>query len=763
MSFHLPGPGPSTNRRQDFRFKRPDDDWDASKTGPLVLEERGGVAKNAEEGVVVYHNPYTSQAIKLQRARLPIAKNRNHILYALEKYRALIIVGETGCGKSTQIPQYLAETGWCSDGRLIGVTQPRRVAALTLAARVAEEFDCLLGQDVGYTVRFDDATDDRTKIKFMTDGILLREMLLDPLLTKYSVLMIDEAHERTTNTDVLLGLLRKVMTLRPDLRIVVSSATLDAELFCNFFELNEGTDKEKDTATILSVEGRTHPVSIYYTKTSVPSYVATAVESIMTIHKNEMPGDILVFLTGQDEVEEVCKLTRAQAKEMNLKKFDKLWVVPMYGSLPPKEQMKAFDSTPHGVRKVIVATNIAETSVTIPGVSYVIDAGFVKLRAMNPKNGVETLMKVPVSRSSADQRAGRAGRIRPGKCFRLYPEEQYAKLAEGTVPEIQRCDLAETLLQMKALGIKNIHKFHYLSRPPSTSVICALELLYALGALDKQSVLTSPVGFRMSEMPLPPMHAKCLLTSGDDDFKCSEEMASIIAMMQIQDVFITPSSGRQRAEMAKRQFSVEEGDHLTYLNVYTSYNKRSRKWCADHFLNHRGLQRADAVRAQLVGLMRRLKIRMVSCKGQIGASERIVRCLVSGFFTQAARWHHTGKYLSVKEDYPFGVYKGSAVMYAKEYPQWVIFSEVLVDSIRDITVIEKSMLYEDGSGYYEYGTEGEIASKRAKQSGFHRDDSDSDDGWVPSPPRLMPIVRPKDATRGRPYDHEGDTTDEASP
>ncbi|VDM68024.1 unnamed protein product, partial [Strongylus vulgaris] len=301
-----------------------------------------------------------------------------------------------------------------------------------LATRVAEEKETILGQDVGYTVRFDDVTDDRTKIKFMTDGILLRELLTDPLLSKYSVIMIDEAHERTCNSDILLGLLRKVLIVRSDLRIIVSSATLDAELFRDFFELNESDDHSRDTACIMSVEGRTHPVAIYHTKTmimqsaityfcsrAVPDYIKATVDTVLEIHKKEIPGDVLVFLTGQDEVIQVCEMLSDGAER--IRNVDKLWIVPCYGALPPRDQLKAFDSTPHGTRKVVVATNIAEASVTIPGIAYVVDCGFVKLRAMNPDNGIETLMRLPISKSSAEQRAGRAGRIRPGKAYRLYP------------------------------------------------------------------------------------------------------------------------------------------------------------------------------------------------------------------------------------------------------------------------------------------------------------------------------------------------------
>ncbi|CAB3401390.1 unnamed protein product [Caenorhabditis bovis] len=703
-SYH-PGHGHREGGRAHERrgFRKPENFAEQPRTGPLVFEERQPEAATTSGGdLQVYNNPYASLNIQQQRIRLPIFKNRAHILYLLERYRTVIIVGETGCGKSTQVPQFLLEAGWASDGRQIVVTQPRRVAVVTLATRVAEEKDCILGHDVGYTVRFDDVSDKDTKIKFITDGLLLRELLVDPLLSKYSVIMIDEAHERSCNTDILLGLLRKVMQVRNDLRIIVSSATLDAELFKEFFEMNETDNPEKDTASIISVEGRTHPVAVYHTKTSVPDYIQASVDTVIQIHKTEMHGDVLVFLTGQDEVEEVCDRLRDAVGR--LKNVGKLWIVPCYGALPAREQMKAFDSTPHGTRKVVVATNIAEASVTIPGICYVVDSGYVKLRALNAKNGIESLMRVAISQASAEQRAGRAGRIRPGKAFRLYPEAEFKKLIEGTVPEIQRCHLAPVILQLKALGIQNIHKFHYLSPPPSWAVINGLELLYALEAIDEKGLLTNPLGVQMAEFPLQPMHSKCLLKSGE--FGCSEEIVTIVAMMQIQDVFVTPSRSRHQADAIRRKFSVEEGDHMTMLNVYTLFveNGRSKKWCSDNFVNYRGLMRADNVRAQLIRLLKRFGIPKVSCRGLINCSENIRRCLVTGFFSQAAQYHYTGKYMTVKENFPFNVYKGSSIMFKKDYPKWVIFTEVMQDSIRDITVIESEWLYELAPHYYEFGT-----------------------------------------------------------
>uniref|UniRef100_A0A915NES1 RNA helicase n=1 Tax=Meloidogyne javanica TaxID=6303 RepID=A0A915NES1_MELJA len=358
-----------------------------------------------------------SLSIQQQRQRLPISKYRNQLLYLVEKYKTVVVVGETGSGKSTQLPQYLAEFGWAQEGKKICITQPRRVAAVTLANRLAEEMMCSLGSEVGYAVRFDECISDKTKIKYVTDGLLLRELMSDPLLEAYSVVIIDEAHERSVNSDLVIGLLRKILAIRDDLRIIVSSATIEAELFRDFFELNEDyKNPDKNTAAIISVEGRMFPVNVFYTKVGVPDYVQTTVDTILRLHREEPSGDILAFLTGQDEVEQACKLLEGSAKSLP-KDLDKLLILPLYGGLSPKEQFRAFESAPYQTRKAVITTNIAETSVTITGIVYVIDCGFVKIRVFDSKIGMESLVVIPCSKSSAEQRAGRAGRLRPGKCF----------------------------------------------------------------------------------------------------------------------------------------------------------------------------------------------------------------------------------------------------------------------------------------------------------------------------------------------------------
>lgn len=689
--------------------------WKPGTEGPgvSISEERQSVTENS--GTTIIYNPYAALSIEQQRQKLPVFKLRNHILYLVESYQTVVIVGETGCGKSTQIPQYLAEAGWTAEGRVVGVTQPRRVAAVTVAGRVADERGAVLGHEVGYCIRFDDCTDPlATRIKFLTDGMLVREMMVDPLLTKYSVIMLDEAHERTLYTDIAIGLLKKIQKKRGDLRLIVASATLDAEKFRDFFNQNETSDPARDTCVTLTVEGRTFPVDIFYLQSPVPDYIKATVDTVVKIHQTEGDGDILAFLTGQEEVETVVSMLIEQARALartGMKKH--LRVLPMYAGLPSFEQMKVFERVSHSVRKVIVATNVAETSITISGIVYVIDCGFMKLRAYNPRTAIECLVVVPVSQASANQRAGRGGRNRSGKCYRLYTEEAFDQLPQSTVPEMQRSNLAPVILQLKALGIDNVLRFHFMSPPPAQSMVQALELLYALGGLDKDCRLTEPLGMRIAEFPLNPMFAKMLLESGN--FGCSQEVLSIAAMMQIQNVFVFPSNQKSQATRVHRKFAVEEGDHLTMLNVYEAFIKhnKSSQWCQEHFLNYKGLVRAATVREQLKKLLVKFQVPKLSSEGD---PDPVLRCIVSGFFANAARFHSSGAYRTIRDDHELHIHPAS-VLYAEKPPRWVIYNEVIQTSkyyMRDVTAIESAWLLELAPHFYQQGTHLSLKAKRAK-------------------------------------------------
>ena len=525
---------------------------------------------------------------------------------------------------------------------------------MTVATRVAEEMRCNVGEEVGYSIRFDDKTSAKTRIKFLTDGLLLREALMDPLLSRYSVIMVDEAHERSLCTDILLGVLKKIKKKRPELRIIVSSATLQAKEMALFFANEGDTDSQ---CRIISIEGRAFPVDILYLERPAEDYVEKAVQVAFDVHKNEANGDILVFLSGREEIETAIQLLSEQAAGIH-PKAQALLPVPLYAGLTTDEQMYVFEPAPDNTRKIVFSTNIAEASVTIDGIAYVIDAGFAKLRAYNPQTGIDTLTAVPVSKASATQRAGRAGRTKPGKCYRLYTEAAFSRLSESTVPEIQRSDLAPIVLQLKALGIDNIVRFNFITSPPSCLVTRAFELLYSLGAVDDYAKLTKPLGTRMAELSLEPMMAKVLLSA--PGFGCLSEVLSIAAMISLQgSVWFHHDGGKKAMHASRHKFAVDEGDHLTLLNVYQAFLTRGgkdSKWCRDNHLNHKSMLRALSIRTQLRRYLERFGLNvdesfnsngMQSKQGGAEKAKQIGKCLTAGYFAHAARMQPDGTFRSV--------------------------------------------------------------------------------------------------------------------
>ncbi|CAI5962557.1 unnamed protein product [Closterium sp. NIES-64] len=528
-----------------------------------------------------------------QRQSLPIYKLKNELIQAVNENQVLVVIGETGSGKTTQMTQYLAEAGYTSKGR-IGCTQPRRVAAMSVAKRVAEEFGCRLGEEVGYAIRFEDCTSPETVIKYMTDGMLLREILVDEDLSSYSVIMLDEAHERTIHTDVLFGLLKDLLVKRKDMRLIVTSATLDAEKFSNYFF----------QCPIFTIPGRTFPVEVLYTKAPETDYLDAALITVMQIHLTEPEGDILLFLTGQEEIDTSCQILYERIKGLG-PSVPELIILPVYSSLPSEMQTRIFDPAPPGTRKVVVATNIAEASLTIDGIYYVVDPGFAKQKVYNPKLGLDSLVITPISQASARQRAGRAGRTGPGKCYRLYTESAYRnEMLPTTVPEIQRTNLGMTTLTLKAMGINDLLAFDFMDPPPPQALISAMEQLYNLGALDEEGLLTK-LGRKMAEFPLEPPLSKTLIASVD--LGCSEEILTIIAMLQAQNIFYRPREKQAQADQKKAKFFQPEGDHLTLLAVYEAWKAKnfSGPWCYENFVQSRSLRRAQDVRKQLLTIMDR--------------------------------------------------------------------------------------------------------------------------------------------------------------
>ncbi|KAI1085006.1 P-loop containing nucleoside triphosphate hydrolase protein [Whalleya microplaca] len=654
-----------------------------------------------------------NMSIKQQRESLPVFAFRDQLIQAVRQHQILIVVGETGSGKTTQTTQYLAEEGFTNDNRMIGCTQPRRVAAMSLVKRVAEELGCTLGEEVGYSVRFDDHTSPATtKIKYMTDGMLQREILQDPGLTKYSVIMLDEAHERTIATDILFALLKKALKKRLDLKVIVTSATLDAEKFSSYFE----------DAPIFTIPGRTFPVEILYSREPESDYLDAALVTVMQIHLTEPAGDILVFLTGQEEIDTSCEILYERMKALG-SSVPELIILPVYSALPTEMQSRIFE--PASGRKVILATNIAETSITIDNIYYVIDPGFVKQNAYDPKLGMDSLIVTPISQAQANQRAGRAGRTGPGKCFRLYTEVAYqSEMLSTTIPDIQRQNLSTTILMLKAMGINDLLHFDFMDPPPGNTLLTALEELYTLGALDDEGLLTR-LGRKMTSFPMEPPLAKVLLAAVD--LGCSDEMLTIVAMLNLQDIFYRPKEKQAQADQKKARFHDPHGDHLTLLNIYNSWKQSgyASAWCFENFIQFRALRRARDVREQLENIMLRARLPVRSCGPR---TEQVRRALCAGFFRHAARRDNSepgsgsgsgsGGYKTLIEGTPVYLHPSSALV-GKQGAEWVVYHELVLTTreyMRWTTAIEPGWLVEAAPAFFRVaGTDGTGMSRRRRQ------------------------------------------------
>eukprot|EP00929_Paragymnodinium_shiwhaense_P063190 TRINITY_DN31583_c0_g1_i1.p1 TRINITY_DN31583_c0_g1~~TRINITY_DN31583_c0_g1_i1.p1 ORF type:complete len:758 (+),score=134.90 TRINITY_DN31583_c0_g1_i1:74-2347(+) len=644
------------------------------------------------------YNPKAGLPLQQQKRQLPIHQYRLDILHALEVHRVVVLSGPTGCGKSTQLPQYLDEAGWTSEGYVVGVTLPRRLAAVTVAARVAQEMNVELGREVGYRIRFDSRVHpDLTRIEFMTEGILLREMLSDPLLTRYSVIVIDEAHERGLNSDLLIGLLRKITRKRRQLRLVISSATVDVESFIHFFgrkqrvkrksgwepekkrlrsgwddetgEVRRKREEEADWKQLCSdlagqddngepdrevchlhVDGRSHPVEVFYLEEPVSDYVESSVGMVMSIHEKQPDGDILLFLTGREEIDATCMLLKERHAEAcqrapsPAKRPRPVYIVPLHGSLEKGQQLKAFHPAPRGARKVVVSTNIAEASVTLDGIVYVIDPCLVKLDTFCPHNGASYLNIVPCSQSSSRQRAGRAGRTRPGFCYRLLTEAAFSQLLpEHTAPELVRSDMKDAILQLKCLGIDDVSTFDFVTQPSTAVLQAALEELYALGAIDIEARVTETHGLRMAHGPLPLTLMRMLLLSAEAPHSCAAEAAVICAMLTLQEPFIH-TRDKDRLYACRQSFAVFEGDLVSLHNVFRQWETNradDREWSKRHMINDALLQRAAQVREQLLSFLKKYELQIGSCGNEV---ERIQRLACAALFLNAARRLTIGAY-----------------------------------------------------------------------------------------------------------------------
>ena len=683
------------------------------------LERRSTTAKQAlslEDGEL---NPWTERphskkyfGILEKRRDLPVSQQRAEFLKMFHSTQILVFVGETGSGKTTQIPQYVLYDDLPQrEGLMVACTQPRRVAAMSVAQRVADELDVKLGEEVGYTIRFEDVTSNRTVLKYMTDGMLLREAMNDHTLSRYSCIILDEAHERTLATDILMGLMKNIAERRPDLKIVIMSATLDAEKFQHYFF----------NAPLLAVPGRTHPVEVYYTREAEQDYLEAAVRTVLQIHQDEPEGDILLFLTGEEEIEDACRKISLEADELLRERNDcgPLKCYPLYGSLPPQQQQKIFEKAPGplqsgGVpgRKVIVSTNIAETSLTIDGIVYVVDPGFSKQKLYNPRIRVESLLVSPISKASAQQRAGRAGRTKPGKCYRLYTEDAFKKeLIEQTYPEILRSNLASTVLELKKLGIDDLVHFDFMDPPAPETMMRALEELNYLHCINDDGDLTD-LGRTASDFPLDPALAVMLIHS--PEFYCSNEILTLVAMLSVPTPFIRPNTRKKEADAMRKLFAHDDGDHLTLLNVYHAYQEnKSYEWCREYYLGERSLKSAENVRKQLERIMQRHDIELVSTAFEDKKYfDNIRRSLVTGFFMQVAKKSDKKDYITVKDDQKVMIHPSCGLERA---PEWVVYNEFVLTTknyIRTVTVVKPEWLLELAPQYYNLAEfeKGEIKS-----------------------------------------------------
>ncbi|QHN84221.1 pre-mRNA-splicing factor ATP-dependent RNA helicase [Arachis hypogaea] len=539
-----------------------------------------------------------SKSIAEQRQYLPIFSVRDDLLQVIRENQIVVVVGETGSGKTTQLTQYLHEDGYTIKG-IVGCTQPRRVAAMSVAKRVSEEMETELGEKVGYAIRFEDVTGPNTIIKYMTDGVLLRETLKDSDLDKYRVIVMDEAHERSLNTDVLFGILKKVVARVP----------------------------------IYHIPGRTFPATTLWRKTPVEDYVEGAVQQAMRIHITSPPGDILIFMTSQDEIEAAC-----------------------YALAERMEQMaKIFQRAEDGARKCIVATNIAETSLTVDGIFYVIDTGYGKMKVYNPRMGMDALQVFPVSRAAADQRAGRAG---PGTCCRLYTESAYLnEMLPSPVPEIQRTNLGNVVLLLKSLKVDNLLDFDFMDPPPQDNILNSMYQLWVLGAVNNVGALTD-LGWKMVEFPLDPPLAKMLLMG--EQLGCLEEVLTIVSMLSVPSVFFRPKDRAEESDAARERFFVPESDHLTLYNVYQQWKQHDYRgdWCNDHFLHVKGLRKAREVRSQLLDILKTLKISLTTCWPD---TDIVRKAICSAYFYNAARLKGVGEYVNCRTGMPCHLHPSSAL------------------------------------------------------------------------------------------------------
>jgi len=628
------------------------------------------------------------------RQKLPIFSTKRQFLEEVKKHETVILLAQTGTGKTTQVPQFLYEAKLERD-RCIAITQPRRVAAVSLSKRVADETRTELGSLVGYRVRFEDNSSNNTKILFQTDGMLLREAMIDPCLKRYNWIILDEAHERTVNTDILFGVVKDAQKFRksnnhlPPLRVIVMSATVDTEKFSAYWK-----------CPVLFIEGRQYPVNIRHLSSTTEDWQRSLLSTIFQIHATtEEREDILAFLTGKEEIESIARQCNLIAREFP--NAPKLKVCTLYAAQTSEMQQNSLRPTPPGFRKVVLATNIAETSLTIPGIKHVVDSCRVKAKVHQARAGLDMLKVVRVSQAQALQRSGRAGRESEGNCYRMLTKEEFDSLSEASVPEIFRSNLSSTILTMLNIGIKDVRKFDFMDCPSSDSINTALRQLSLLGAiqLGQSGEILTELGKKMAAFPLDPRFTKLILSG--ESLGCTEEIVTIVSMLTSENVFQVPSAKDKQEEAVNvhKKFYAAEGDVLTLLNVWRAYRNSAGTpaWCRSQFLIPRHLAFALEVRKQLISICHNTGIGIQSSRD----TDTLRKAIARGLFTNVAQLTLEGHYVALDSGQHVHIHPSSVLFRRK--PELVTYTEMVATNktyIRGLTVVSEEWLTEFHPDYF---------------------------------------------------------------
>ena len=620
----------------------------------------------------------------IEYKKLPVYEQKQRILDTLKDNQVIVVQSPTGSGKTTQIPVILYEAGYAQSGT-IAVTQPRRIAALSVSEFISKQLNTTYPGLVGYKMRFEDKTDATTKIKIMTDGILLQEMKLDPWLSKYSVIMVDEAHERSLNIDFVLGLLKRVLAERKDFRVIVSSATMNAEAFSAYF----------DGCPIVTIDTITYPVTIVYDTPSIPASTISeaATDALLTkicntvdrILANNEPGGILIFLPGEKIIKDcLWKLDHSPFSR-------KIHTLPLYGRLAKEEQEKVFDPAPFGKKKVIISTNIAETSVTISDITTVIDAGLAKLNFYNPRTFTSSLNETAISKASCNQRKGRAGRTQPGICYRLYSRKDYDTRTMYTTEEIYRTDLSEVVLRMAELGITDFQNFDFISPPGIEGIIGAVDTLNMLKALDSDNTLSS-IGKLMVEFPLEPRISRIIIEAIMKYPNVLEEALIAAAFLSANSPFLLPQGEEMEARKAHHNFRDMQGDFVSYLNIFKGYTSSpdKEKFCKKNYLDDRVMAEIENINVQLKDIVSKMNIPIMGG----GNKGDYLCCIASGMIQFVCIRTGKNTYRSLTAD-KICIHPGSVLF--RQDPLFIVAGEIVRTSrmyAMSVSPLTKSLLHQ---------------------------------------------------------------------